>query len=84
MQLYYERCLSFYSNLKQTEIEIAGSTSKPTGKIRISAPAEHAATSGIITKYLSMYPEVKVEVTFTDKTINIVEEGYDISIHIGL
>ena len=24
-----------------------------------------------------------MEVTFTDKTINIIEEGYDVSIHIG-
>lgn len=82
-QIYHEKCLRFFSQLQETEDQIADLISTPRGKIRLLAPAEHTMTTSLVLSFLKKYPDIVVETTLTDKTINMVEEGYDVAIHVG-
>jgi DNA-binding transcriptional LysR family regulator len=58
---------------------------KPAGTIRITAP-EHAANSILwpkLSKLLTEYPDIKVELTTDSRFIDIVAERYDAGVRLG-
>ena len=81
-----------YETLTRSEEEINGVLRKitdglerPSGKLRINAPMAFGERFlvNVITDYSKNYPDVKLDVDFDDKYINVIEEGYDLVISIG-
>ena len=81
-----------YETLTRSEEEIKGFLRKitdglerPSGKLRINAPMAFGERFlvNVITDYSKNYPDVKLDVDFDDKYINVIEEGYDLVIRIG-
>jgi DNA-binding transcriptional LysR family regulator len=38
----------------------------------------------LLTKYLAAWPDIQVEVSFTDRVADIVEEGFDLAVRIAM
>ena len=57
----------------------------PKGLLRISAPVAFGATqlNPAFLDFAAAYPEVSLEVAYADRMVNLVEEGFDMSIRIG-
>jgi DNA-binding transcriptional LysR family regulator len=58
----------------------------PTGVLRITGPAETLTFHHVleaVAEYRGKFPQVKVEMDFTDRTVDLVAEGYDIAIRGG-
>jgi DNA-binding transcriptional LysR family regulator len=81
---YFERCRIVLDSLEETELELGSLSSSPRGTLRITCPswspgqqlAEHLA------EYRRRYPEVVVDVSFDDRMVDLVEEGYDLAIRV--
>ena len=65
------------------EAVAAGPT--PRGRLRVSAPVTltHVYLGRIVAEFLSAYPEVRLEIVAEDRTVELVEEGYDMVIRIN-
>tara|TARA_Y100000052_G_scaffold27591_2_gene37074 strand:+ start:32503 stop:33396 length:894 start_codon:yes stop_codon:yes gene_type:complete len=62
-----------------------GARETPRGVLRVTASVlfgEHYILP-IIQQFMTAYPDVRVEATFADRMVNLVEEGYDVAIRIG-
>lgn len=83
---YYEKCLEAISLLNQAEIQVAEQLSAPYGQLKITAPVELGLSllPEILTQYNRKYPNVKVEVLLTDRYVDLVAEGVDLAIRVGL
>jgi DNA-binding transcriptional LysR family regulator len=57
----------------------------PRGQLRLSAPLAFGVQqlAPVLTDFARAYPDVGLEVAFTDRTLNLVEEGFDAAVHIG-
>jgi DNA-binding transcriptional LysR family regulator len=57
----------------------------PRGLLRISTPISLGLThlAPIVTDYITRYPEVSVDVVLNDRTVDLIEEGFDVAIRIG-
>ena len=83
-RVYFERCKTILEDLEDTELELGSLNSAPRGTLRISCPswspgrriAEHLA------EYRRRYPEVVVDVSFEDRMVDLVEEGYDLAFRV--
>ena len=82
-RVYFERCKTILQDLEETELELGSLGSAARGTLRISCPtwspgrvAEHLA------EYRRRYPEVVVDVTFDDRMVDLVDEGYDLAIRV--
>jgi DNA-binding transcriptional LysR family regulator len=83
-RVYFERCKTILDDLEDTELELGSLNSAPRGTLRISCPswspgrrlAEHLA------EYRRRYPEVVVDVSFEDRMVDLVEEGYDLAVRV--
>ena len=59
--------------------------SGPRGLLRVSAPMSFGASqlTPALLDFASAYPEVSLDVSSTDRMINLVEEGFDVAVRIG-
>ena len=58
---------------------------RPTGTLRIGVPSSFGRRYMIpvITDYVRNYPEVRVDVRFSERFVNLVEEGIELALRIG-
>ena len=83
--LYLERCKQIVAALEDADQLLTANNTDPTGLLRINAPQ----TFGVLhlTKVwpclLKRYPGIKLDITLSDRIVDIVEEGYDLAIRIA-
>jgi DNA-binding transcriptional LysR family regulator len=84
-QVYFERCKQILAEVAETEQTVSAERSRPVGTIRVSAPVLfgglHIAPT--LVGFLKRYAEVNVDLTLTDRIVDLVEEGIDVAVRIG-
>lgn len=55
----------------------------PRGLLRVTAPLSLDLLGPIIAGFLAQYPEVELDVLCTDRLVDLVEEGFDVSVRAG-
>jgi DNA-binding transcriptional LysR family regulator len=85
-QRYYEAALRLLSEVEQVEQGISGQTSEPRGTIRLSAPLSFAVAhlGCLLPLFLQRYRDVSVEVDLSDRSVDLLGEGYDLALRIGV
>ncbi|MCE0464087.1 LysR family transcriptional regulator [Pseudomonas uvaldensis] len=85
-QRYYEAALRLLSEIEQVEQGISGQTSEPRGTLRVSAPLSFAVAhlGSLLPLFLQRYRDVSVEVDLSDRSVDLLGEGYDLALRIGV
>jgi DNA-binding transcriptional LysR family regulator len=83
--VYFARCAQILEDLEETETAMAVRSATPTGTLRISVPIAlgHRQVLPVIESFLENWPAVTAEVSFTDRFVDLVDEGFDIAIRVG-
>ena len=81
----YERTGALLTELDEAAAAIASGGDTPRGKLRISAPLlfSQAAMGILAAKFALKYPEVRLEITTEDRSVDMIEEGYDVVIRVN-
>jgi DNA-binding transcriptional LysR family regulator len=79
---YYERCARILSDLDEAHAAIAEASHAPRGLVRVVMPISFSRVTVVpaLPSFYERYPEVTIEIVSTDRVVDIVEEGYDLSI----
>jgi DNA-binding transcriptional LysR family regulator len=82
---YLERCRVILNLVEVAETDIARENQTPRGHIRLSMPLAFGTTRMVplLLEFLRRYPEVGLEMEFSDKRQNLIEEGLDLSVRIA-
>lgn len=82
---YYENCKRILGQIVDAEAGAEAMGSNPKGQLRVSASLWFGSLTlaPVVCDYLRLYPEVNVELSLTDRYVDIVEEGFDVAIRIG-
>ena len=81
--LFLSRCRSIFSEIEAAELELAQLKSAPRGKLRVSLPLVGMLLMPPIAEFIAVYPEIEVDLDFTDRVVDVVEEGFDIVMRTG-
>ncbi|MDV3253081.1 LysR family transcriptional regulator [Devosia sp. BK] len=81
----HERTGALLTELDETATAIASGGEKPQGRLRISAPLlfSQTAMGKLAAEFSKKYPDVRLEVTTEDRTVDMVEEAYDLVIRVN-
>lgn len=81
----YERTAALLAELDETATAIASGGDKPRGRLRVSAPLlfSQTAMGKLAAAFALKYPEVRLEVTTDDRTVDMIEEAYDLVIRVN-
>lgn len=83
--LYYERCAALASQVEEANREVQQRDSNPIGLIRIATPTLFGRRylAPVISEFMREHEKVEIEAVLADRRINLVEDGFDLAIHIG-
>jgi DNA-binding transcriptional LysR family regulator len=84
-QAYYERCVRALAELEAAEESLEIGRRGPTGKLRMTAPVlfGRRCIAPVILELSRRYGELKIEVSFNDRVVDLIEEGFDLAVRIG-
>lgn len=82
---FYERTKSILAEVEAAEGLAAETRAIPRGRLRINAPVTFGihALSPKLPEYLAAYPEVTLELSMTNRGVDVIDEGYDLVFRIG-
>lgn len=85
-QAYLTRVQALLDELHLANSEAASRAVKPQGSLRISAPLMFGRLkiAPILPEFMLRYPRIDIDARFTDRNVNLVEEGFDVAIRLGL
>ena len=84
-QAFFERAKSILDQLEEAERSLGRSQGEPIGDIRINAPMSfgtmHLAPA--IADFMALHPEIRIQLELNDRFVDVVQEGYDVTIRIA-
>lgn len=81
----YERWRQILEDLEEVEATMAVRRGQPAGTLKLTAPLSFGQRHilPLLDHYMKQWPELRADVRFTDRFVDVVEEGFDIALRIG-
>jgi DNA-binding transcriptional LysR family regulator len=82
---FYETCVRVLADLADAEAVLAAHRSDVVGRLKVDVPVAFGRMQAmpLLLDFAQRHPNLRPRVTFTDRVIDIVEEGVDVAIRIG-
>ena len=83
--VYFERCKTILDDLEATELELGSLGAVPSGTVRVTCPSWFARQllADTLAEFRRRYPQIVVDVSFEDRRVDLVEEGYDLALRVA-
>lgn len=84
-QLYYEKMQHAFQLIDHAERAIQGKQLQISGKIKLSVPTTygHYRLPELLQKFLLQYPDIQIEVSISNRNVDLIAEGFDLAIRQG-
>lgn len=84
-QAFYDRCVGILSDLDEAISAVSDLQDEPQGRLRINAPMSFGTLhlTQAVASFMKMHEKVHVELALTDRFIDPIEEGVDVTIRIS-
>lgn len=81
----FERTGALLTELDEAAAAIASGGENPRGRLRISAPLlfSQTAMGKLAAEFAMKYPQIQLEVTTEDRSVDMIEEAYDLVIRVN-
>jgi DNA-binding transcriptional LysR family regulator len=80
---FLERCRRIFDEIEAAEAELAQSKTAPAGRLRVSLPLVGMLLVPVIAEFMDAYPAIVLDLDFSDRLVDMVEEGFDLVIRTG-
>lgn len=84
-EAFFHRAQRILADIEEAENEVARFRGRPRGKLRVNVGTAFGGHQLVpaLPGFLARYPEIAVEITMTDRVVDLVEEGADVGIRSG-
>jgi DNA-binding transcriptional LysR family regulator len=82
---YYARAANILADLEAAQEVVADAVTQIAGPIRLAGPlsfgTEHLAPA--LAEFAKMHPRVELDISFEDRTVDLVSGGFDLAVRLG-
>ena len=84
--LFYARAKELLAAYESTAAELSSRAPEPVGRLRVSAPVVFGRmfVAPVACEFLRRSPKVEIDLVFDDRYVNLVEEGFDVAVRVGV
>ncbi len=84
-QAYGDRLRPLIEEFDALDLSIRNVSQVPRGRLRLTAPLTFGGLelAPALNDFAARYPEIALDVTFSDRMVNLVDEGFDLALRIG-
>jgi DNA-binding transcriptional LysR family regulator len=81
-RVYYESVSRALSGMDEAAAAVSELQDAPRGRVRITAPADlgHWLLAPSLVRFATKYPDVQLEVSLTQRIVDLVHEGFDLAL----
>src|SRR5262245_36066379 len=82
---FFERCRQVLADLEEAELVLKEAHLKPVGRLRMDMPVSFGRLKivPLLGAFQAQYPDIKLALSFTDRFVDLIEEGIDVSVRFG-
>lgn len=82
---YYHRTLKLLEDIESLNADTSNTATKVEGTLKIAIPLTFGLMhmSPLLDKFCKRYGELKMQVDFADRRVDLVEEGFELALRIG-
>lgn len=83
---FFERCRHALADIEEAELVLKEARVKPSGNLRVDMSVAFGRLKMVplLSAFQVEYPDVRLSLTFTDRYIDLVEEGVDVAVRMGV
>lgn len=84
-QAYYDRIRAILDDLDTLDAQVKDRAATPRGRIRLTAPLTFGTLrlAPVLNDFANLYSQIELDVSFSDRMVNLVDEGFDAAIRAG-
>ncbi len=84
-QAYHDRIRALIEDFDALDATVRNASAHPSGRLRLSAPVSFGTIQlqPALLDFARRFPDIQLDVSFADRMVNLVEEGFDAAIRIG-
>ena len=84
-EIYYRHCRRMLDEADDADLYVEQAMEIPRGTLRVSATVNvgQHLLAPMAAEFMSQYPEVQFELIWTNRLIDVIDEGFDLTIRIG-
>jgi DNA-binding transcriptional LysR family regulator len=79
-QVFLERCRRIMDEIEVAENELSAMSGKPRGRLKVSLPLAGGLPLPIIAAFMQAHPDIELDLDFTDRIADVIDEGLDVVI----
>ncbi|AOK29438.1 MULTISPECIES: LysR family transcriptional regulator [Burkholderia] len=81
--LFLERSRRILAEIEAAELELSQATAAPRGRLRVSLPLVSSLVLPVLGEFMREYPEIELDLDFTDRLVDVIDEGFDAVVRTG-
>ncbi|MEB0078449.1 LysR substrate-binding domain-containing protein [Pseudomonas sp. CCI3.2] len=78
--VFLERCRRILGEIQAAEDDISALTASPRGRLRVGLALVVGLPLPVISAFMEQYPEIQLDLDFTDRLVDVIDEGFDVVI----
>ena len=82
-EAFLRRCQRIFEEVEAAEAEMAQSHAEPRGRLKISLPLVGTLFTPALSEFARAYPLVELDLDFSDRLVDVIEEGFDVVMRTG-
>jgi len=82
--LFLERSRRILAEIEAAELELSQATAAPRGRLRVSLPLVSSLVLPVLGEFMRAYPAIELDLDFTDRLVDVIEEGFDAVVRTGV
>lgn len=82
---YFERIRPLLDEFDALDAAVRDTSAAPGGRLRLSAPLTFGTRqlAPQLVAFAARFPEIQLDVSFSDRLVNLIDEGFDAALRIG-
>lgn len=82
---FHEACVRILAEIEEADAEATARRIEPQGILKVALPASfgHKHIAPLIPHFVERYPGVQLALSLSDRTVNVIDEGFDLAIRIA-
>lgn len=81
--LLLERSRRILAEIEAAQQELTQAAERPVGRLRLSLPLVGSLVLPVLGDFMRQYPQIQLDLEFTDRMVDVIAEGYDAVLRIG-
>src|SRR3989454_7274972 len=82
---YYDACTRVLAEIEEADAEVSAGRVEPQGALKVALPASfgHQHVAPLVPQFAARYPQVQLALSLSDRSVNVMDEGFDVAVCIA-